>query len=177
MCHDGGWVTLMGGLRKKWCQSWHCDGSLSSTLVLKVFQVSKYAFLSWAYTRGGEGATAIWKCISVFIIGENWEHTLWNRQPGVQAGNVSILLSNLNPKDALAGVLNGLSSLYPNIYSQQGGFESKTWPSLTRSKYLWVANTAECCCSAETADVAEEINEQFTAWLLTILVIKAMRCD
>lgn len=52
MCHDGGWVTLMGGLRKKWCQSWHCDGSLNSTLALKVFQVSKYAFLSWAYTRG-----------------------------------------------------------------------------------------------------------------------------
>lgn len=35
-----------GGLRKKWCQSQHCDGSLNSTLVLKVFQVSKYGCLS-----------------------------------------------------------------------------------------------------------------------------------
>lgn len=42
-----------GGLRKKWCQSWHCDGSLNSTLVLKVFQVSKNAFsLLRPYERG-----------------------------------------------------------------------------------------------------------------------------
>lgn len=88
-----------GGLRKKWCQSWHCDGSLNSTLVLKVFQVSKNAFLSWANIREGKGPlTQFEKYVSIFIIGENWEHILWNRQPGDQARNVSIILPNLNHK-------------------------------------------------------------------------------
>lgn len=70
-----------GGLCKKWCQSWHCDASLSSTLVLKVLQV----FFSWAYMGGGGGFK--------IIIG--WEFALWNRRPRVKAGIVNPLVMPL----------------------------------------------------------------------------------
>jgi len=157
MCHDGNWLTLMGGPPKKWCQSWHCDGSLNSTLVFKVFQVSKYAFLSRVYMRGVE---TIENAVSVFMIGKHWEHTLRKRQPAVQAGNVSIPPLSLNLRDALAGLLNGFSLFSPNIQSQLGRISNR-WPSLNKREDSKDAGTAECYCSAGIWDIAEKINEQF----------------
>lgn len=140
MCHDGSWVTLMGGCVKNGVNLGNCDGSMNSTLVLKVFQVSKYA-----YKRGGRGRVHRGKPKRRFNIhnrGKLRAH-IGKQAGGVQAGDVSILSSSLSAKDALAGVLNGFSSS-ENPQSARGiWIEKRDHPSLDQRKYLWHANTAE----------------------------------
>lgn len=87
-----------GGLRKKWCQSWHRDGSLNSTLVLKVFQVSKNAFLSWANIREGKGPSTQFENVFQYSLWDKTKSTFCETDNLDHARNVSIVLSSLNHK-------------------------------------------------------------------------------
>lgn len=58
--------------------------------------------------------------------------------------------------------MDSLLSIQISAVSKEDLNRKRDHPSLDQRKYLWQADTAECCCSAETADVAEEINEQST---------------
>lgn len=59
--------------------------------------------------------------------------------------------------------MDSLLSVQISTVSKEDLNRKRDHPSLDQRKYLWDANTAECCWSVETTDVAEEINEQFTA--------------
>lgn len=114
--------------------------------------------------RGGRGSQ-FEKCASIFVIGGiNRERTLWNRQ----AGNVSILP---RPGRCISRSAEWIFFFLPEY--------------LQSARRIWIENVTiphsikESTYGMPTQQnaVAEKINEQFKAWLLTILLIKAMRRD
>lgn len=100
---------------------------------------------------------------------ENWKHTLSNRQLREPAVNVSIPLVISLPWRCRGAEWNFSEKKEKFMVSK--GFELKTWPSLTGSKVVLMSYQRNVI--VETKDVAEEINEQFIVWILTILVITA----